>query len=147
MKWSFCFLFTENQEDPNWFFKICSTVVTNNRDFEKNRKISTRKVLAFFQNLLREYKIFASAKLNKDSFTTCHQIATRMKATLTLAVPVMPSWCWKSPSVFLAYTNAIVLGHTNQSTKFYFKNPSHEAIGQSTTVSSTSLKQAIESNK
>jgi len=47
-------------------------------------------MLAFFRNLLREYQIFAFAKLNKYNFTTCHQIV-RAKDVLTLAVPVMPS--------------------------------------------------------
>ncbi len=88
--------------------------MTNNWDFEQKRTICTRKTLAFFRNLLREYQIFAFAKLNKYNFTTCHQIVTlRAKDVQTLAVPVIPSWCWKSPSVFLAYTNTIVLSHTS----------------------------------
>jgi hypothetical protein len=66
-------------------------ILTSNRDFEQKRTVFTRKVLAFFRNLLRENKIFDFAKLNRDNFTACHQIATRVKAVLTLAVPVMPS--------------------------------------------------------
>jgi hypothetical protein len=125
---------------PTDFLKFAQWLWKAIEILKKNAKFLL--VLAFFGNLLREYKIFAFAKLNKNNITgaTCHQIVTvRVKAVLTLAVPVMPSWCWKSPSVFLAYTNTIGLSRTNQSIKLYKKITRSNRSINHRSLSSTSL--------